>query len=133
LAGSLHLHGYVKDPTNWSDPFGLTGACGDKVIVLGEGMSRVKKAVRELRAQGVNARWYQAWGKNFPPPGVRMTPEQLESAVSRNARWLKSKIKEGYKILDIGGDGRPTRSPFYQVEQQVLSDTGHPSTHLPGY
>lgn len=95
---------------------------------------RVKTAVRDLRKAGVDARWYRAWGKNFPPPGVRMTPAQLNAALARNERWLRSKIKQGYQIFDIGPQaGRPTPSDFYKLEQSILRATGYPSTPLPGY
>jgi RHS repeat-associated protein len=132
LAGGAKLYGYVHDTTTWTDPLGLK-ACGPKVIVVGEGMDRVKKAVRDLRKKGVDARWYQAWGKNFPA-GRPMTPAEMNAALRRNKRWLKSKIKQGYGVFDIGVDpGRSNRSPFYAMEKQVLSDASYPTTFLTGY
>lgn len=63
-----------------------------------------------------------------------MTPSQLDAALARNARWLRTKIKEGYTIMDIGIDpSRKSRSPFYQVEQQVLTNSGRSAIPLPGY
>ena len=63
-----------------------------------------------------------------------MTPAQMKASLARNERWLKSKMKQGYDILDIGSQaGRATPSPFYQLEQGLLRGTGYPSTHLPGY
>jgi RHS repeat-associated protein len=133
LEGGLNPHAYVPDPLTWQDPLGLAAVCGPKIIVLGEGMGRVKKAVRALRKQGKDARWYQAWGKNFPKKG-KMSKKQLDAALNRNERWLRDKIKKRYKILDIGKDKtRPSRSPFYKREGEVLKDTGYPSTPLPGF
>jgi RHS repeat-associated protein len=130
LHGGLRPRAYCPDPLFWQDPLGLA-AC--KVIVIGEGMGRVKAAVRDLRKAGVDARWYQAWKKNFPV-GRKMTAAELDAALERNERWLNSKIDDGYKIYDIGRD--PTRvdpSPFYGREQSVISSTGYPTTPLPGY
>jgi RHS repeat-associated protein len=114
LEGGLQLAGYVDDPLQWIDPLGLAGAsCGPgEAIVLGEGMGRVKAAVRALRSSGIKAKWYQAWSKNFP--GRPLTPQELNAGLQRNERWLRTKIKQGYAIYDIGPDGRPVPSPFYQ-------------------
>jgi len=136
MAGGARLTAYVHDPLTWVDPFGLAGRCGTKkVIVLGEGMPRVKTAARDLKKAGVDAKWYQAWGKNFPK-GRAMTPAELTASKTRNARWLKQKMKEGYEIRDIGLDSlRPAseRSPFYALEKQMLNDAGYSATLLPGY
>jgi RHS repeat-associated protein len=134
LEGGPSVYAYVRDPLSWQDPLGLA-ACGtdEKVIVLGEGMGRVKAAVRDLQKRGVNGKWYQAWGKNFPK-NRPMAPHELDAALARNERWLVSKIKEGYKIFDIGHQpGRVSPSPFYQREQAVLARLGYPTTPLPGY
>jgi hypothetical protein len=56
-----------------------------------------------------------------------MTSEELEKALARNSRWLNSKIKQGYKIYDIGIDAtRTTRSPFYELEKDILEETRYP-------
>jgi hypothetical protein len=56
----------------------------------------------------------------------------LNKALARNGRWLKSKIKEGYKIYDIGLDAeRLERSKFYELEKQVLKANNYPTTPLP--
>ena len=89
------------------------GKYGKKAIVIGEGMADVKKVAREL-----DAKWYQAWGKNFPKDRL-MTTAELEAAKARNARWIEEKIKEGYEIYDLGIDAnRATRSPFYELEKR---------------
>jgi len=94
-----------------------------KTIVIGESMSRVKKATKMLQKEGIDAKWYQAWSKNFPKNGVKMTSEQLSQALSRNARWLKSKIDEGYQIIDIGKDiNRMERSAFFDLEQDIIEN-----------
>ena len=100
-----------------------------KVIVVGEGMDAVKTAAQLLKEDGVNAKWYQAWRKNFPVDRL-MTPEELEGALARNERWIVSKIKEGYKIYDIGIDAeRAARSPFYQLKD-ILAKYNYPTIPL---
>lgn len=97
-----------------------TAAATEKAIVIGEGMYRIKPVCREL-----NAKWYQAWSKNFPTDRL-MTELELNAAKARNARWLKTKIKQGYKIYDIGIDSKRTlRSPFYELEQNIIEQTGY--------
>jgi RHS repeat-associated protein len=96
------------------------------VVVIGEGMSRIKDAVRMLRSEGVNAKWYQAWGKNFSPENFN-----LARSITRNERWLLSKIDQGYKIYDIGLDSsRTVRSPFYQSEKRLLEKYNYPITPI---
>ncbi len=95
------------------------GLKSKKVIVIGEGMDAIKKAVKELRKEGINAKWYQAWSKNFPK-NRRMIPKELDAALKRNKRWIKSKMKEGYNIYDIGPDGR--NSPFYSLEKELTKN-----------
>lgn len=83
-------------------------------------MSRIKGAARS-----VGGKWYQAWGKNF---GKAFN---LDASLKRNERWIKKKIKECYKIVDIGIDPRrATRSPFYALEQEVIKKAGYPVTRL---
>jgi len=91
-------------------------------------MGAVKTTAKMLQSQGVNAKWYHAWSKNFPANRL-MTPGELISAQARNARWLNTKINQGYKIYDIGIDAtRATRSPFYQLERNSLQQRGYPTT-----
>ena len=104
---------------------------GAKTVVLGEGMDNIKNIARGLRDNGVNSKWYQAWGKNFPK-GRKMTPKELEAALKRNERWIRQKIKEGYKFYDIGIDpSRSTRSPFYELEQRILKEFGIDTIPVP--
>ena len=103
-------------------------AKGEKAIVLGEGMYRVKSAARS-----VSAKWYQAWSKNFPSGGRLMTEAELKAALARNARWLNSKISQGYKIYDIGSKGTNIVSPFYKLERSIIQKTGYPTTPLLGF
>ena len=105
--------------------------CVPKAIVIGEGMGAVKTTAKTLQSQGINAKWYQAWSKNFPTNRL-MTPAELSAAQARNARWLNTKINQGYKIYDIGIDAtRATRSPFYQLERSILQQRGYPTTIIP--
>ena len=100
------------------------------VIVIGEGMNAVKEAAKGLQTEGINAKWYQAWGKNFPTDRL-MTPAELDAALERNARWIEMKIKGGYQIYDIGIDAtRKTRSPFYDLEKKILEKYSYPTTPL---
>jgi len=105
----------------------LAAEGGEKAIVIGEGMYRVKPA-----AQSIGGKWYQAWSKNFPN-GRLMTDIELNAAKARNARWLNSKINQGYKIYDIGPKGINITSPFYQLELDIIQKTGYPTTPLLGF
>ena len=97
----------------------------EKSIVIGEGMDRVKEV-----AKSIGAKWYQAWSKNFPE-GRLMTEKELGNALKRNARWIKEKINEGYKIYDIGIDPtKGTRSPFYELEKKILQELNYPVIKL---
>ncbi|TGK27588.1 RHS repeat-associated core domain-containing protein [Leptospira gomenensis] len=102
-----------------------------KAIVIGEGMSAVKTAAKNLQNQGVDAKWYQAWSKNFPK-GREMTPKEMSNALERNEKWLNSKMKEGYKIYDIGPDlNRLKSSPFYGREKSLIQEKNYPITQIP--
>lgn len=113
---------------NLTQNLGIKGiAESNKAIVIGEGMSRIKPA-----AQSIGAKWYQAWSKNFPA-GRLLTPEELNTALQRNSRWLNSKISQSYKIYDIGPKGTNIISPFYQVERDIIQNTGYPTIPLKGF
>jgi RHS repeat-associated protein len=131
LDGGLRTHGYVHDPMQWVDPLGLAG-CSKKAIVVGEGMGRVNKAVKDLRSQGINVKKYQTWKKNWPNDR-RLTPSEEATALARNNRWINTKIKQGYDIYDIGPDGRAVPSPFYQVEQNAITTNSYPTIKISGY
>lgn len=109
------------------------GAATDKerkAIVIGEGMERVKAGAKELREQGIDAKWYQALSRNFPDR--LMTESELNAAKARNTNWLMSKIKQGYKLYDVGIDpSRQRRSPFYELEKDILKQLNYPITNLP--
>lgn len=93
--------------------------------MIGKGMDKIKTAARELRKQGVNAKWYQAWSKNFDPDNFN-----LEMSLRRNERWINSKIDEGFDIYDIGLDPtRTRRSPFYKLEKEIIERS--PVTPIP--
>jgi RHS repeat-associated protein len=103
---------------------------GNKGFVIGEGMDEIKYVARELQAQGIDAKWYQAWEKNFPDQRP-MTKAELEAALARNARVFKSKIRDGYDIYDIGIDPtRSVRSLFYSLEKDILREKSYPSIPL---
>ncbi|EMO74415.1 hypothetical protein LEP1GSC127_3401 [Leptospira kirschneri str. 200801925] len=103
---------------------------GGKAIVIGEGMGAVKTAAKNLQSQGVDAKWYQAWGKNFPK-GREMTPKEMGAALGRNEKWLNSKMKEGYNIYDIGPKTNQISSPFYKLEKTMIDQSKYPTTKIP--
>jgi len=99
----------------------LSSHGASKVIVIGRTMDRVRAATRALRAEGVtDARWYQAW---------TLKPFNPSIAMARNTRWIRTKMKQGYTIVDIGPDlGRSDPfGPFYGME---LRETARYGTHL---
>lgn len=65
------------------------------------------------------------------PSGRLMTPAELDAALARNARWMESKIKQGYQVYDLGYDTeRLTRSPFYKLERDILESHNYPTIPL---
>jgi len=111
VAGDDLIQGFVSTATMMM-PGGAIAKPANKSIVIGEGMGRVISAARLN-----GSKWYQAWGKNFPAK----TPDELANALRRNERWLRSKMKQGYEIIDIGLDpNRAKRSIFYQKELEIL-------------
>ncbi|WP_339061080.1 hypothetical protein [Tepidibacillus marianensis] len=124
----------VQSQTAYLCPFDPTseGAGSNKAVVIGEGMGDIKTVAKQLQADGINAKWYQAWSKNFPN-NRPMTPDELNAALTRNQRWIDSKIKQGYDIYDIGTDPlRTTRSPFYELEQSRINKYGYPTIDITG-
>ena len=121
VMGSDLMDGFVNTATLLA-PGGLASKPINKTIVIGESMPRVVSAARSI-----GARWYRAWGKNFPK-NRPMTPDEIAKALKRNERWIKSMIKKGYDIIDIGLDpNRATRSPFYQMEKEILKRHNYPA------
>jgi hypothetical protein len=102
----------------------LVHNCGGspKKIVIGETMERVKDAARELGAD-----WYHAWN---------ISPYDEALSLKRNERWISTKIKEGYEIIDIGinpsrdlkGLGR---SKNYLLELDIINKFKYPVTKYP--
>ena len=120
------LYDIVSDPTVAAGP-GVAYKIPNKAIVVGEGMDDVKVAVRALRKQCVNAKWYQAWGRNFKKGNF-----DLQKSLKRNEHWIKTKMNEGYDIYDIGIDpSRTRRSPFYQLEKDLIEKNNYPTTPIP--
>jgi RHS repeat-associated protein len=114
VLGGLSLYGYTDDPFDLVDPLGLA-AC--KRIVLGQTMSRVKEA-----GFAFDAKWYQAW---------EIRPWDPKLSMKRNRRWIRSKIKSGYEIVDIGIDhSRIDRSRFYEMERRQIASAKHPTVKV---
>ena len=59
-----------------------------------------------------------------------MPEADFNKAVEWNKTWLKTKIDSGYKIVDIGPDGRANPSAFYQAELDILKETKTPKVLL---
>lgn len=94
-------------------------------IVIGQSMeARVKPWGR-----ADNAKWYQAWRKNWHP---NMTHDERLAGWMRNRRWLDRQMKRGAEIFDIGPDPTKAPSPFYRLERLYLRKHGYPVTVVPG-
>lgn len=52
-----------------------------------------------------------------------MPEADFEKAVQWNKEWLKKKIAAGYKVIDIGSDGRSEPSRFYQAELEAIKES----------
>jgi len=53
-----------------------------------------------------------------------MPDADFEKAVQWNKDWLKKKIDAGYKVVDIGPDGRTNPSRFYAAELEAVKEKG---------
>ena len=106
-----------------NNPCAQSSPSNKKAIVYGEGMDAVKGAVRILRKQGVNAKWYSPWKKNF-----ELENFDIEKSLTRNERQINTKMKEGYEIYDIGIDpARNRRSLFYEREKRQMKKNNYPT------
>ena len=123
LAGGVNLGSYAPNAISWVDPFGLSGS---PVVVIGEGQSAADEAARLLRQQGINAESMRhpksQWRGGILSPG--MPDADFEKAVQWNKDWLKKKIDAGYKVVDIGPDGRTNPSRFYAAELEAVKEKG---------
>ncbi|MDQ1833109.1 DUF6861 domain-containing protein [Massilia scottii] len=129
LAGGFNTYQYAPNPVTWIDPAGLSGT---PIVVIGEGQGAVDEAARLLKQQG-----YAAESMMFPRNqwrGGRLTPgmaaSDFEKTVQWNKEWLAEKIRQGYKVVDIGPDGRATPSRFYLAEQEALAEAKAAKTTL---
>lgn len=61
------------------------------------------------------------WRGGTLSPG--MSDADFQKTVDWNKQWLVDKIENGYDIVDIGRDGRPNPSRFYDAELEALSET----------
>jgi RHS repeat-associated protein len=127
IGGGLNVYAYVNDPNRLTDVLGLS-----PIVVIGEGQKGVDEATRLLRAQG-----YDAEGMMVPKnqwQGGRlydgMPDADFQKAVDWNKQWLKDKIAAGYHVVDIGTDGRPVRSKFYEAEQEAIKEMKATRTRL---
>jgi RHS repeat-associated protein len=120
--GTTNLYQYVWDTNSVVDRLGLSGS---PIVVIGEGQKGVDAATKALREAGYNAESMMT-PKNQWKGGILkkgMSESKFQKAVDWNKQWLKDKIADGYKVVDIGTDGRAVRSRFYQAELDALKET----------
>jgi RHS repeat-associated protein len=100
----------------------------DAVVVIGEGMGRVKDAAKALKAEGVKAEVFkpsaealEQWGK-LTEGGVHLSDDAVKGTklYKENQTWIKNVNESGKTILDIGNDGRKNTSTFYKMEQNTV-------------
>ena len=129
LYGGHNLAKFAANPIIWIDPLGLSD---DKYVVIGEGQASVDEAARILRNQGINAESMMhpksQWRGGRLYDG--MPTAEFEKAVQWNKEWLKQKINDGFKVIDIGSDGRTESSKFYLAELAALKETKTPKITL---
>jgi RHS repeat-associated protein len=115
----LLLMSEVRSLRQVDDALEVATQASRKRVVIGEGMADVRKAARQN-----DAKWYQAWSKFFDDESF-----DLGESLARQDRWIRSKIRQGYEILDIGIDPlRQERSPFYQLELRIIEALKYPRT-----
>ena len=134
LPRTLHKYAYVGgDPVNYLDPSGLIetteyklrgtirpeaairipcfllrlGSLSDKVIVIGESMTRVRSV-----AGIIGAKWYDPRvGATWP----------------NNSAWLRRHLRAGYQVVEIGSDPKRWPRPpsrFHPEEAKLLERWG---------
>lgn len=89
----------------------VTKNVGQKSIIIGENMKRVKEYANEVGGHA-----YRPWKND---------PFDFDLSMKRNGHWIKAQMRNGRKIIDIGPDfqrraatGRS--SPFYEMERRNL-------------
>jgi hypothetical protein len=87
--------------------------------VIGEGSERVAE-----KALAVGAEHYIP---RIPLP-KNPTAANISRVMKSNYQWLKSKIEQGYEIIDIGLDPNRAggRGIFYEAEKRWLALWGKP-------
>lgn len=96
---------------------------GEKKIVIGQGMDRVRAFANEIGAD------YFKPSKEaieefdlLKKGGVRLSDEALKETkmYKENLEWITKKKNEGYDILDIGSDASGKNSSFYNMEKSTI-------------
>ena len=81
-------------------------------IVIGESSERVAKKAARMGAEHYVPR---------KPLSAHPTVAEIRKAMRNNYQWLRNKVQQGYKIIDIGLDrSRTNRGIFYQAEKSWL-------------
>ncbi|HLG62904.1 MAG TPA: hypothetical protein VKY19_13270 [Ktedonosporobacter sp.] len=89
------------------------------VIVLGEGQKgRVDPVGAALRKDGYNVVLYE--GDQMPENWDQLTQSDQ---IQDNGNWVQQQIAAGAQVVNLGPDGRPDPSPYYQREMEVVSQS----------
>jgi hypothetical protein len=90
-----------------SPEFRGVGKATSKTIVIGETSERVAKEAKRI-------------GAKYYVPRKSIQEIGLKKALRNNYQWFYRKVKEGYKVIDIGVDParKGARGLFYQAEQR---------------
>ena len=103
----------------------------DGIVLIGEGMERVKDAkgaLIENGAKGVeiftpSRAAAKEWAE-LTKGGVELSDDVVKNSLlySENQTWINSVKKSGKTVLDIGSDGRANPSPIYEMEKSTVYD-----------
>jgi len=101
----------------------------ETIVVIGEGMGRVKDAKGALLENGAkNVEVFQPssdamkeWNA-LTAGGEYLSADMVEGTMlyKENVNWIQQATQSGKTILDIGNDGRAMESTFYQMEKQTV-------------
>jgi RHS repeat-associated protein len=84
-------------------------------IVIGETMTRVRSAAAEVGAGTFET-----------------TARTAKQMYRENMSWLRKGMRDGKQVIDIGTDAnRAVRSPWYQLEKELIERRGYPVTQVP--